>query len=792
MQAAASQAIARPSVTARRPSSTGSDSDDSETLLPWARASAAMSSDDERNGRDDDPITPTTQVSSPTDTRTAPNSANSAVRKPPTGIGHHAHSPSQDSSSTEDSEDPVAGEARRNQTFSIYDVYGRDSVALANFDVLARGVEGVSVSDGAGSFHPMPAVPENYRQGGQSSSGFTAPDLANRLKSSSSGRRPSAAPDPRAVANRGPGGPGAPASSMASSIRQQVEGSNASFNPQQQQQRPPGPPQQMPQGPQGGAPPMSFDPRRRPAGPPAGPVSPALGSGPPVRPGLGQLHIPGREYSNGPSPSGGPGMMHTGPGRTSTSDSSNSARRSPNEGHSPTPSAGAGSLGSPTSAQFRPGVHNPMFPPIRGSSDRDRAAGQLRNTPSGASRTSGYAASSNDSSARSASPLTATGPMSAKSADRLPSPGGLSGSRTNSPAPSNASSNRSGVPRCDAKGFFLNPKQPPCRPEIEDAETLSKWNAILKENDPIGAKKSRKVKKLIRGGVPNSLRGKVWLFLANAGVRRRDGLFEQLCHLSGGPKGKKGKETIYDSIEKDIARTYPDNKFFLEGSPGKADMEAILKAYVHYNPTIGYTQGMGFLVGMFLLHMPPEDAFWLLCALLRDIHMADYYSEEMKQMHIDGVVFGQLLQTMDPKLADKLQTLGIEPLHFTPNWFLPLFCRVLPWPTLMRVWDLFFFEGPNWVLQVSLSIVRIIREPLMATSGASAREDCMMLLLHPPAGELNPENVVTCALTVKLKEGEMRRLSRNASQLVRDGAGIRGRNPMTPVRGPGEGPSLKK
>lgn len=336
--------------------------------------------------------------------------------------------------------------------------------------------------------------------------------------------------------------------------------------------------------------------------------------------------------------------------------------------------------------------------------------------------------------------------------------------------------------RCDAKGFFLGP-HPPCRPEAEDREAVGKWNQILAENDLAGAKKSRKVRKLVQAGIPSSVRGKVWLFLANAGVRRRPGLFENLCRTSQEAKGKKGKEALYESIDKDVARTFPDNKYFQEGRPGRADLDAILKAYAHYNPIIGYTQGMGMLVGIFLLHMPPEDAFWMLCATLRDIHMEGYYSTDMKQMHIDGVMFGQLLHTMDADLAGKLGGLQLEPIHFTPNWFLPLFCRILPWPTLFPVWDVFFYEGPTWILQVALAVVRIIREPLMATRGPEAREECLRLLLHPPTHELTTANVLTSALSVKLKEGEVRKLSRSASKLVRaSGAASGGAGPAAASR----------
>lgn len=321
----------------------------------------------------------------------------------------------------------------------------------------------------------------------------------------------------------------------------------------------------------------------------------------------------------------------------------------------------------------------------------------------------------------------------------------------------------------DAMGFILDPNVPPCLPQMDDPELKEKWMAVLNENDVTAAKKSRKVKKLVRTGVPVSLRREVWLFLANASVRRRPGLFEQLCKTSQGSKGKRGKEEAYDTIEKDLHRTLPDHRLFMgDNATGRADLEGILKSYVHFNPMLGYTQGMGLLAGFALIQMPAEDAFWLLCAVLRNPQMEEYYSAGMKQLHVDSVVFGNLLQTMDAELHARFDEVGLQSIMFTPNWFLPLFTRVLPWTTLVRVWDVFFYEGPTWMLRVALAIVRILREHLMDRTVCPTAGEMLQLLLHPPPHNLTVDNVLNCAFSVKLKDGEMRKLSRTASKLVRE------------------------
>ncbi|PWN22513.1 hypothetical protein BCV69DRAFT_145774 [Microstroma glucosiphilum] len=732
-----SQPSYRPSATqTSRPAADAndSDSDDSDTMLPWARMSSSGSSDGEGVGRNQRTTLQTSflapgsnfspQRPSPTDSL-ANSSFSHASSMTQSANSHQAKSPSQStlSSSTSASDDDHA--ARRDQTFSIYDVYGRDSVAFPNFNLvgkdLAEGINGLGLDPSMANTPVMPG-------------GFKA---SPRDLRPAAAKRPNAAPDPRAPPHQGSHDPRV----MASFLRQQVE---ASATNRSNELAPPGARSghtiSAPTSPAvtqdsrigGSGSPIGFDPKRRPSGrvnaPPhlpqiripgaatgnqvPGPLSP---HGP--RPAPGQMGRPISPVSGPQGPRPGPASAAAGP-YVPSYPASGPPMAAP-------PTRGPMSAVSPTGAYFPPGVQ-PTSLPVRSTSDRSSErerslGGPLRkNTspnpgyaPMGPS--SGDTAHSFGSSSNGLTPVAQHGPgrRSPNSPNGSitspigngergpgghgPAPNGMAAQlRAGSPAPS-THSGRSGGPRrpeaYDAKGFVLG-SGVPCRPLPEDRDTLEKWQSILAEDDLAAARKSRKVKKLVQAGIPNSIRGKVWLFLANGGVRRRQGLFEQLCRTSQeAKKGRKGKEAAYDAIEKDVPNTFPDNKVFQEGQPGRADLEAILKAYTHYNPIIGYTQGMDLLVGIFLLHMAPEDAFWLLCALLRDVHLEGYYSKEMKQLHIDGVMFGQLLHSLDASLATHLQSMNLEPVHFTPKWFLPLYCRVLPWPTLLRVMDMFFYEG---------------------------------------------------------------------------------------------------
>lgn len=55
-----------------------------------------------------------------------------------------------------------------------------------------------------------------------------------------------------------------------------------------------------------------------------------------------------------------------------------------------------------------------------------------------------------------------------------------------------------------------------------------------------------------------------------------------------------------------------------------------------------------------------------------------------------------LLRRLLPRVHKHLQQVGVGPLLYLPEWFLCLFARSLPFPTVLRVWDAFLSEG-EWV-----------------------------------------------------------------------------------------------
>lgn len=110
------------------------------------------------------------------------------------------------------------------------------------------------------------------------------------------------------------------------------------------------------------------------------------------------------------------------------------------------------------------------------------------------------------------------------------------------------------------------------------------------------------VKKKVRKGIPDCLRGKVWLKLANTEGYLKD------CPYNFQDIIKDPSES-YNEIILDVQRTFPNHVFFSTTTVGKDSLKNVLNAVSKVYKDMGYCQGLNFLAGLFLLYMNDEVKF---------------------------------------------------------------------------------------------------------------------------------------------------------------------------------------
>ena len=82
----------------------------------------------------------------------------------------------------------------------------------------------------------------------------------------------------------------------------------------------------------------------------------------------------------------------------------------------------------------------------------------------------------------------------------------------------------------------------------------------------------------------------------------------------------------FNQIELDLKRTYPDEPpDVVEEKIGP--LRNVLSTFLKRNPTIGYCQGMNFIVSRLLENLSEEQSFWVFMHIVEDMLPLDYYSQ---------------------------------------------------------------------------------------------------------------------------------------------------------------------
>ncbi|CAL4938859.1 unnamed protein product [Urochloa decumbens] len=238
---------------------------------------------------------------------------------------------------------------------------------------------------------------------------------------------------------------------------------------------------------------------------------------------------------------------------------------------------------------------------------------------------------------------------------------------------------------------------------------------------------------LVRGGVPMALRGEIWQAFVGVGTRKITGYYNRLLEGTAEFDGKDLVDPVLNEqtsaprkvaqpekwkgqIEKDLPRTFPGHPALDED--GRNALRRLLTAYARHNPSVGYCQAMNFFAGLFLLFMPEENAFWALVGVIDD-YFDGYYTEEMIESQVDQLVLEEVVRERFPKLAKHMDFLGVQVGWVTGPWFLSIFINMLPWESVLRVWDVILFEGNRTMLfRTTLALLDLYGPALVTTKDA--------------------------------------------------------------------------
>ncbi|XP_066866362.1 small G protein signaling modulator 3 isoform X6 [Kogia breviceps] len=265
---------------------------------------------------------------------------------------------------------------------------------------------------------------------------------------------------------------------------------------------------------------------------------------------------------------------------------------------------------------------------------------------------------------------------------------------------------------------------------LEDPPQRLRWQAHLEftHNHDVGdltwdkiaisLPRSEKLRSLVLAGVPHSMRPQLWMRLSGALQKKRN---SELSYREIVKDSANDETVAAKQIEKDLLRTMPSNACFAHvSSVGVPRLRRVLRALAWLYPEIGYCQGTGMVAACLLLFLEEEDAFWMMCTIIEDLLPASYFSTTLLGVQTDQRLLRHLIVQYLPRLDRLLQEHDIELSLITLHWFLTAFASVVHVRLLLRLWDLFFYEGSLVLFQTTLGMLRLKEEELIQSENSAS------------------------------------------------------------------------
>jgi hypothetical protein len=273
--------------------------------------------------------------------------------------------------------------------------------------------------------------------------------------------------------------------------------------------------------------------------------------------------------------------------------------------------------------------------------------------------------------------------------------------------------------------------------ERHDAKIAHLWEEFVNENGHNFHHGDLKLKKLIREGVPKDLRAAVWCSLSGSTDRCQDhpDLYPQLV----GMEANLSAETIR-VIDQDVARTFPK-----VACVDSAALRRILVAFASLRVDIGYCQSISYISALLLVMLGELQAFWTLDWVVNNLP-SHYYTNDMSDFQLDIRVTELLLNERVPKLCKHTKRIGFEFIMAVSGWLISLFSVQLPIPTVIRIWDVFFFEGSKILFRVVIGLMRCYEPQLL---DAAELPDFTDLIHRRMKNEIDSEYVLTQAFGIR-------------------------------------------
>ena len=168
-------------------------------------------------------------------------------------------------------------------------------------------------------------------------------------------------------------------------------------------------------------------------------------------------------------------------------------------------------------------------------------------------------------------------------------------------------------------------------------------------------------------------------------------------------------------IDLDLRRTFPNEERVMDDK-FQESLRNVLICYSTRNTSVGYCQGMNFVVSRLLLIMGNEEqTFWLFFQIMESLVSLIYY-EDLSGIIIETTLIETLLPIYLPQLHAFLEknNFNLTISNFIHKWMVCLFTQTLKIEMVYTFLDFFFLDGCISLVKNSLFIFTSLQEEIMS------------------------------------------------------------------------------
>ncbi|CAG5183401.1 uncharacterized protein ALTATR162_LOCUS10562 [Alternaria atra] len=259
------------------------------------------------------------------------------------------------------------------------------------------------------------------------------------------------------------------------------------------------------------------------------------------------------------------------------------------------------------------------------------------------------------------------------------------------------------------------------------------WSSLLLPNwatEMTNSELRASHRKMWWNGIPPRLRGQVWQMAIGNDLEVTEATYNIALEKARKEVKTHGHEALggrYVYIVESTQAVFPDLKMFAartsqeaeDEQPLHQDLVDICLAYSMYRPDIPHSKfDIHHIAALLLLNQAAPQAFVALCNLLNRPLPLSFLIHDQNAIHAAYSTTLHVLAKKAPSLAQRLETLRVEPRDYLFHTLGSLFCGRLGVEHAARIMDIYTIEGDKNLPRAAVAILSILEGSCMEGDAA--------------------------------------------------------------------------